>query len=464
MQLSFKRFPFIPNAGQVIYVESFYNKKLNLFIRENYEWVKAEFKRKGLTFCYFPMLAEEVIRYNAPYVSEDKIKSRAEGTPSLADFAITAEPIEPSLFFAIDVPLVDKNGNTILHYVKIETHWYRSTKSTFTEVVEKVKALQNSASLYYKRLREERERQEQLAKELELRRLREEEERKKRELMGLQAEEREEMPTIRFSCAPGPSANDEDECCEESTIRFSSVPKKKRKESETRFSCIHKSDKLELQEEDGGHVMFSSCNLDDVSVENLSKFIHDVDPNWLNRRESQPDKEKADNDFEQESQKIKDEIRDRVKTLKRMGVNLLFLQELINEQPLLSRLHITKDFRIFLVDYNELEIKMSMLPKAVFILFLRHPKGIRFKELSDYAQELLDIYTALRPNGTREMHLKSISDVTDSTKNSINEKCARIREAFVNHFDERLAQYYFVTGNRGEPKSITLRRDLVIWD
>ena len=140
MQLSFKNLPFIPDPGQVIYVESSYNKKLNNFIRENYEWIQSEFKRKGLTFCFFPLLAEEVMRYNAPYVSEDKIKTRAEGVPSLANFAVTSEPIGPSLFFAIDVPVVDQYGNTVLQYVQIETHWYKSTKSTFTEVVEQVKA------------------------------------------------------------------------------------------------------------------------------------------------------------------------------------------------------------------------------------------------------------------------------------------------------------------------------------
>lgn len=147
-----------------------------------------------------------------------------------------------------------------------------------------------------------------------------------------------------------------------------------------------------------------------------------------------------------------------------MGVNTLFLRELIEEQPRLSRVRITKDFRIILVDYNELEIRMLPLPKAVFLLFLRHPEGIRFKELSDYAEELLQIYVALHPNGTAESHRRSIRDITDSTKNSINEKCARIRETFLKHFNEYLAHFYFVTGLRGEPKRIKLDRNLVSWD
>ena len=48
--------------------------------------------------------------------------------------------------------------------------------------------------------------------------------------------------------------------------------------------------------------------------------------------------------------------------------------------------------------------------------------------------------------------------------NSINEKCARIRAAFVNKFDEHLAKNYYITGNRGGVKKITLPRDLVVWE
>ena len=59
---------------------------------------------------------------------------------------------------------------------------------------------------------------------------------------------------------------------------------------------------------------------------------------------------------------------------------------------------------------------------------------------------------------------KSIQALCDPTQNAINEKCTRIREAFVAKFDERLAQHYFVTGKRGEPKRIQLQRSLVVWE
>ena len=102
--------------------------------------------------------------------------------------------------------------------------------------------------------------------------------------------------------------------------------------------------------------------------------------------------------------------------------------------------------------------------KAVYFFFLRHPEGILFKHLPDYRQELLSIYGKLRPLGLSKRSIQSIEDVTNPCLNSINEKCARIRAAFILKFEEHLAKNYYVTGDRGEPKRILLSRDLVIWE
>ena len=107
---------------------------------------------------------------------------------------------------------------------------------------------------------------------------------------------------------------------------------------------------------------------------------------------------------------------------------------------------------------------MEPLVKAVFFLFLKHPEGIVFKYLPDYREELIYIYRDLRPLGLDDRSLHSIEDVTNPCLNSINEKCARIRAAFINKFDEHLAKNYFITGERGEAKKITLDRKLVIWE
>jgi hypothetical protein len=173
--------------------------------------------------------------------------------------------------------------------------------------------------------------------------------------------------------------------------------------------------------------------------------------------------EKADNDFSSDIKQLMDEVSERVEKLRLHGVSELVLKNLLQPEKKLSRLIITKSSQIFLPDYNNMEIQMTPLPKAVFFLFLRHPEGILFKNLVDYRDELTRIYGHLTGRQDMKAVEKSICDITDPTQNSINEKCARIREAFVRNFDDHLAQNYYVTGNRGEAKTIILPRDLVEW-
>ena len=107
---------------------------------------------------------------------------------------------------------------------------------------------------------------------------------------------------------------------------------------------------------------------------------------------------------------------------------------------------------------------MEPLVKAVFLLFVKHPEGILFKHLPDYREELTQIYVKLKPYGLNNRVVQSIEDVTNPLLNSINEKCARIRGAFVGQFDDRMAKYYYIDGKRGEAKKISLPRDLIFWE
>ena len=177
----------------------------------------------------------------------------------------------------------------------------------------------------------------------------------------------------------------------------------------------------------------------------------------------------ADSQFnsQQDGEDIHDlmeEIRERIIKLRQRGIAEYLLEQLIHPDNRLSRMVITKDYRIILPDYNDMEIKMEPLVKAVYLLFLRHPEGIMFKYLPDYRKELSLIYSDLRPAGLTDKALQSIEDVTNPLLNSINEKCARIRGAFVGQFDNYMAKSYYIDGSRGEAKKISLPRDLVIWE
>ncbi len=159
------------------------------------------------------------------------------------------------------------------------------------------------------------------------------------------------------------------------------------------------------------------------------------------------------------TERLSEEIRTRVHRLRMLGVSETAIRALLDEPIVISRMVITKDFRILLPDYD-MEIKMTPLVKSVYFLFLMHPEGIQLFQLRSYRDELLEIYKSMTGRSDYEAIVKSIEDVTDPTQNSINEKCSRIREAFYKEFRGDIAEFYCISGEHYSygPKKIELDR------
>lgn len=169
---------------------------------------------------------------------------------------------------------------------------------------------------------------------------------------------------------------------------------------------------------------------------------------------------------EKKSEELKQllkEVRLRMQKLKEYGVSEQDILSTLHPTQPMQQLIVSRNYRIFLGDESN-EIHMEPLVKAVYLLFLKHPEGINFKDLPDYREELTRLYDKIRPWGLTDRALQSIEDVTNPMLNSINEKCARIRKAFVTLLDSSVAEYYYIKGTRGQSKRIALPRDLVIWE
>ena len=157
------------------------------------------------------------------------------------------------------------------------------------------------------------------------------------------------------------------------------------------------------------------------------------------------------------------EVKEKVRMLKELGMSDGEIVSSLRISQSLKKLVISRNYRIFLGDERK-EVHMEPLVKAVYLLFLKHPEGIVFKDLPDYRMELADIYNKVRPWGLNERALQSIEDVTNPLLNSINEKCARIRKVFATILDSSVAEHYYIKGTRGEAKCIDLPRELVVWE
>ena len=177
-----------------------------------------------------------------------------------------------------------------------------------------------------------------------------------------------------------------------------------------------------------------------------------------------PDETPADRKFDYEVTKLLEEARKQIDALRARGVSQMVLDRLVQPQRTLSRILVTADWRIILPDFDNMEIEMRPLVKAVYLLFLCHPEGIRFKDLPDHRGELMRIYQMVRGGELSDKARQSIVDVTDPTKHSLNEKCARIREAFLLKMEESLADYYIVDGYRAKPKTIAMADKYVDWE
>lgn len=194
----------------------------------------------------------------------------------------------------------------------------------------------------------------------------------------------------------------------------------------------------------------------------LEQFISE--PNMLYGNSDITDSSRRLIVFQDETAVMDPEVWERIQwlkenaTLRVLGKVIDELQKVTNK---VSRLFVTNDYRLFLKDYGMREVVMPPLSKCLYLLFLRHPEGIRFKELGDYEDELLSIYNLIslreRPDDIRG----SIRAMTNPLDNSVNEKCSRIRSAFLELISEDLAEEYFVTGRRGERKGVRLDRGMV---
>ena len=77
--------------------------------------------------------------------------------------------------------------------------------------------------------------------------------------------------------------------------------------------------------------------------------------------------------YGKETERLIEEVREKICILRKMGVQV---EELLRPPVEPSRLMVTKDLKILLVDLDNQEIKMPPIMKALYLLFLKHEEGI----------------------------------------------------------------------------------------
>lgn len=127
-------------------------------------------------------------------------------------------------------------------------------------------------------------------------------------------------------------------------------------------------------------------------------------------------------------------------------------------------IRITRDLRIMLPGRGGEEIRMRPITKSVFLLFLRHPEGIRFKEIGDYEEELAGYYSKLSRHTDLEQFNSSLRRVLGQEDCTLSIAASRLTSKMKSVFGDGLWERYSIRGAAGEAKAISLDRKYVIWE
>jgi len=134
---------------------------------------------------------------------------------------------------------------------------------------------------------------------------------------------------------------------------------------------------------------------------------------------------------------------------------MLFAQNMKKFSPL-SRLKIDQKFKIFLPEFNNIEIKLRPLEKALYFLFMRYPEGIYHSSLSEHRTELYEIYASISTMGDLTEMKYRIDDMVNALSDSASQKISRIKRVFEDAIGPDLAKHYYIKGESGQKKKIDL--------
>ena len=109
------------------------------------------------------------------------------------------------------------------------------------------------------------------------------------------------------------------------------------------------------------------------------------------------------------------------------------------------------------------EMPLRPLVKALFILFLKHPEGIRLKERERHQSELEEIYGTIAPGVSQEDVRRRVQRLVDPEDNSFSEKASVLNTRLEALLPPDMADGYKIQGFNGHPRRIPLAELMVEW-
>ncbi len=129
----------------------------------------------------------------------------------------------------------------------------------------------------------------------------------------------------------------------------------------------------------------------------------------------------------------------------------------------LSPIVVNSNTDIVLPHYDELNVKMPALHKAIYILFLcHHNDGIVLKDFDHYRNELMNIYSVVMPGRDEHLAQVTIDNLCNPLNNTLSEYISKINRRFKMVIKKQdIAEHYCIKGKRGEAYRVNISPELL---
>ena len=196
-----------------------------------------------------------------------------------------------------------------------------------------------------------------------------------------------------------------------------------------------------------------------TQVKNKKSYSVEEDPI---QKEERVEVERLEREREEALERIKREIVNYIARYhddpKELMVELLRGKVVVG-QP--GRVLVNGDMKVVLPQYDEMEIKMPAMCRALYILFMKQRKqgagGIVLKNIDEHRDDIIDIYNLVKPGANERRVRRSVNNLCDPLGDSLNQVISRINRCIKNVItDKELAKQYTIQGTKGETYSIAL--------
>lgn len=190
---------------------------------------------------------------------------------------------------------------------------------------------------------------------------------------------------------------------------------------------------------------------------------YDTEP-WISTLLTPSYEEKAAEKFEADNNRMINAMAMLMDELQKRGYTREVILNLVDQKrlPALSPI-VIMDGRILLKNNKSAELKLAPMDKAFYMLYLKHPEGINYKDMIDYKQELYDLYRSVSKRINFIRQRKTVESFCNPSANSMSISASRIKSAFLAIMDDSIARNYYIQGAQGQEKNIPLDRELVEW-